>query len=301
MAEAIRRTHEEDIEAMITIDKLLERKREGRPIVMLTAYDFPMARLVAGAGVDMILIGDSGGMTQLGYPDTLPVTMDEMLTMVRAVRRGAPDTFLIGDMPFMSYQVSIEQAVENAGRLVKQGGANAVKLEGGTRMAEKVRAIVDAGIAVQGHVGLTPQNATQLSGYKVQGKTEASAKQFVSDCRALEAAGAFSLIFECVPERLATAMTEALSIPTIGTGSGNRCSGQNLITPDILGLYDGVHPRYVKRYADIATAISGALEAYRDEVLARDFPAAEHCFAVDAPWMDALIDRIGGAQAQEPN
>jgi len=291
---------------MITIRQLLEKKQKREPIVMLTAYDYPMARLVAAAGVDMILVGDSGGMTQLGYPTTLPVTMDEMITMVRAVRRGAPDTFIIGDMPFLSYQTSVETAIANAGRLVKEGGADAVKLEGGKRMANTARAIVDAGIALQGHVGLTPQNATQLSGYRAQGRDELSANGFVEDCRLLQDAGAFSLIFECVPARLATAVTEALDIPSIGTGSGSGCSGQNLITPDILGLCDIVHPRYVKKYADVGSVIAAALAQYRTEVLTAVFPTEENTYAVKGPWFDALIDRVsreglsGGPSATSP-
>jgi 3-methyl-2-oxobutanoate hydroxymethyltransferase len=277
---------------MITLRDLLDRKRDGRPIVMLTAYDYPLARLVAQAAVDMILVGDSGGMTQLGYANTLPVTMDEMITMVRAVRRGAPDTFVIADMPFMSYQVSREQAVANAGRLIKEGGADAVKLEGGARMAGTVRAIVEAGIPVQGHVGLTPQNATQLSGYRAQGRDERSARGFLDDCRSLEAAGAFSLIFECVPAALAAAATGALAIPTIGTGSGAGCSGQNLITPDVLGLCDAVHPRYVKRYADVAAVVAEALARYVAEVRGGAFPCDEHTYAVRADWYDDLVRQV---------
>src|SRR4029450_6244534 len=230
---------------MITIPRLIEKKRRKEKIVMLTAYDYPLARLVEQAGVDLILVGDSGGMVSLGYKTTVPVTMEEMLTMVKAVRRGAPDTFIVADLPFLSYQVSIEQAIANAGRVIKEGGADAVKLEGGVRMAETVRAIVDAGLPVQGHIGLTPQNATQLGGFRLQGKTYEAAKALVDDALALESAGIFSLILEAVPVRLATFITERLAVPTIGTGSGADCDGQNLITPDLLGYYDSFCPKYV--------------------------------------------------------
>lgn len=284
---------------MITLRDLNRKMAAAEPIVMLTAYDYPMAVRVSAAGVDMILVGDSGGMTQLGYRSTLPVTMDEMIGMIRAVRRGAPDSFLIGDMPFMAYQSSVQVAIENAGRLIKEGGADAIKLEGGRRSAETVRAIVDAGIVVQGHVGLTPQNAVQLGGYRAQGRDEQSARQFVDDCFALEAAGAFSLIFECVPHRLATAMTARLSIPTIGTGSGAGCSGQNLITPDVLTLCEIVNPRYVKRYADVGAVIDQALSTYVAEVKERTFPAAEHTYEAKGTWFEGLLEELDSHVGQE--
>ncbi len=277
---------------MITIEKLLQKKRKGEKIVMLTAYDYPLAKLVEGAGVDMILVGDSGGMVTLGYKDTLPVTMEEMLVMVKAVRRGAPNTFIIADMPFMSYQPSIELAISNAGRLIKEGGANAVKLEGGVRMAKTVAAITDAGIAVQGHIGLTPQNTVQLSGYKVQGKNETSARALIEDAEALEKAGIFSLILECVPVKLAQYLTGMLDVPTIGTGAGNVCAGQNLITPDILGYYDLISPRYTKKYANISATIAEALAQYKTEVVEGIFPAVENTYPVDGDWLDRLIQEI---------
>jgi 3-methyl-2-oxobutanoate hydroxymethyltransferase len=278
---------------MITIPQVYLKKERGEKIVMLTAYDYPLARLVAAAGVDMILIGDSGGMVKLGYSSTIPVTMDEMLMMVSAVRRGAPDTFLIADMPFMSYQVSHAQAIENAGRLIKEGGADAVKLEGGVRMADTVKAVTAAGIAVQGHIGLTPQNVTQLGGYRMQGKTAAAAKALIQDALALENAGIFSLILEAVPVRLANYLTRQLAAPTIGTGSGAGCDGQNLITPDLLGYYDGISPRYVKRYADISSAIGTALAAYKAEVIAGSFPAAEHTYPLkDDTFLDELFTQF---------
>jgi 3-methyl-2-oxobutanoate hydroxymethyltransferase len=276
---------------MITIPKLLDKKGKEK-ITMLTAYDYPLARLVERANLDMILVGDSGGMVKLGYRSTIPVTMEEMLFMVKAVRRGAPNTFIIGDLPFLSYQVSVEEAIRNAGLLIKEGGADAVKLEGGRRMASVVRAIVDAGIPVQGHIGLTPQNATQLGGFRVQGKTLSAAEALIEDARALEDAGIFSLILEAIPVRLAEHITKLVSVPTIGTGSGSVCDGQNLITPDMLGYYDGIHPRYVKRYADLDGVIGRAIEAYKQDVIAGAFPAEEHTYPLkDESFLDELLGR----------
>lgn len=282
---------------MITIPQLIDKKLRREKIVMLTAYDYPLARLVARSGVDMILIGDSGAMVSLGYPNTVPVTMPEMLTMVKSVRRGAPDTFLVADMPFMSYQVSIEQAVSNAGLFVKEGGAEAVKLEGGRRMAASVRAIVDAGIPVQGHLGLTPQNVTQLGGYKVQGASAEAARAIIADAIALQDAGIFSLILETVPVKLANALTANLKVPTIGTGSGAGCDGQNLITPDVLGYYhEDFSPRYIKRYANISAVISEALAEYRTEVESGKFPCEEHTYPLpDEGFLDEVIHEVGWA------
>lgn len=288
---------------MITIRDLQQKKRSGQRIVMLTAYDYPLARLLDAAKVDMILVGDSGGMVKLGYANTLPVTMEEMLFMTRAVRRGAPGTFVIADLPFMSYQVSKEQAITNAGRLIKEGGADAVKLEGGVRMAATVRSIVDAGIAVQGHIGLTPQNVVQLGGFRCQGKDYAAARALVEDARALEEAGIFSLILEAVPVKLANHLTRTLAVPTIGTGAGAGCDGQNLITPDMLGYYHDLAPRYVKRYADISAVISEAIQRYRQEVEAGVFPAEEHTYRQpDDGYLDQLIAELEerGRQQQPP-
>jgi 3-methyl-2-oxobutanoate hydroxymethyltransferase len=276
---------------MITIRQLHEKKRCGEKIVMLTAYDYPLARLIEKASLDMILVGDSGGMVALGYTNTIPVTMDEMLTMVKAVRRGAPNTFLIADMPFMSYQVSSQQAVENAGRFLKEGGADAVKLEGGRRMAATVRAVVDAGIAVQGHIGLTPQNLTQLSGFRSQGKDYDSARGLLEDARALADAGIFSLILEAVPVKLAAYLTKALPFPTIGTGAGAETDGQNLITPDILGYFDRFLPKFAKRYTDIGKEILAAIQAYKEEVSNTAFPAAEHTYPLqDDGYLNRLLE-----------
>lgn len=284
---------------MITIPQLLWKKERKEKIVMLTAYDYPLARLVAASGVDMILVGDSGGMVKLGYTSTIPVTMDEMLTMVKAVRRGAPETFIVADLPFLSYQVSPRQAVKNAGRMIKEGGADAVKLEGGRRMAGAVRAITDAGIAVQGHIGLTPQNVTQLGGYRVQGNSAEAARGLIRDAVALEEAGIFSLILEAVPVRLADFITGSISVPTVGTGSGAGCDGQNLITPDLLGYYDDTFcPRYVKRYAKLNAVISEALHAYGEEVRSGRFPAEEHTYPLkDDSFFDSLFAEVERLQA----
>lgn len=275
---------------MMTIPQLIDKKRRGEPIVMLTAYDYPLARLLAQAELDMLLVGDSGGMVMLGYTTTIPVTMDEMLFMVKAVRRGAPDTFIIADMPFMSYQLSATQAIENAGRMIKEGGADAIKLEGGVRMAATVRAIVDAGIAVQGHIGLTPQNITQMGGFRSQGRTPAAARALLDDARALEQAGIFSLILEAVPPRLADFLTQRLSIPTIGTGAGVGCDGQNLITPDVIGYFDRFLPRFAKRYTNISEVILGAVRQYKSEVQTRAFPTVEHTYPLkDDNYLDDLF------------
>ena len=275
---------------MITIQKLLEKKKRNEKIVMLTAYDYPLARLIERAELDMILVGDSGGMVKLGYETTIPVTMEEMLTMVKSVRRGAPNTFIIADLPFMSYNISVEQAIGNAGRMLKEGGADAVKLEGGSRMAKTVRAITDAGIAVQGHIGLTPQNLTQLGGFRSQGRDYASARALLDDALALEEAGIFSLILEAVPVKLANYLTKTLSIPTIGTGAGVGCDGQNLITPDVLGYFDRFTPKFAKRYVNISEIILSAIHTYKDEVLTSAFPTEEHTYPQkDESYLDDLL------------
>ena len=279
---------------MITIPELIRKKAIHEKIVMLTAYDYPLARLVEKSNVDMILVGDSGGMVKLGYSHTIPVTMEEMLVMVKAVRRGAPNTFIIADLPFLSYQISKEEAILNAGLLIKEGGADAVKLEGGVRMIEKVEAITDAGIPVQGHIGITPQNVTQLGGYHVQGKNYEAAKRLIQDAFALEKSGVFSLILEAVPVKLADFITNKISVPTIGTGSGSGCDGQNLITPDLLGFYnDDFCPKYVKRYADLNTTIFHALSKYVEEVKNVEFPGEENTYKLkDEAFLDDLLNEF---------
>jgi len=267
-----------------SVSRLLEKKQAHDPITVVTAYDFPTARLAEEAGVDAILVGDSLAMVVLGQPNTLSVTMDEMLHHARAVSRGASRPLLIGDMPFMSYQADRGQAVRNAGRFLAEAGMDAVKLEGGRRMADTVRAIVDAGIPVQGHVGLLPQSEKAMGGLRVQGRTAAGARALLDDALALEDAGCFSIVIEGVPARLGTEITARLRIPTIGIGAGVDTDGQVLVLHDILGLCER-SPRFVKRYADVGQTIGDALRAYRDDVAARRFPAAEHTYAMpDEEW-----------------
>jgi 3-methyl-2-oxobutanoate hydroxymethyltransferase len=262
----------------LSIPELLDRKNRGPKLTMLTAYDYPTARIVDRAGVDLILVGDSLGMVCLGYPDTVSVTMEEMLHHTAAAARGTERALVVGDMPFLSYQVSEEEAVRNAGRFVKEARADCVKLEGGVTQADKAEAIVRAGIPVMGHIGLTPQTATQLGGFKVQGRDPKAAKRLLEDARALEAAGAFSIVLECVPSDLAAEITQRLSIPTIGIGAGPRCDGQVLVLHDLVGLFERFTPKFVKQYAHLSQDIGAAVEAYRAEVESGAFPAKEHEF-----------------------
>ncbi len=272
----------------ITIADFQKKKESGRKITMLTAYDFPTASLVDQAGIDVILVGDSLGMVVLGYGSTVPVTMDEMIHHCRAVSRAARQSFVIGDMPFLSYQVSVEKAVENAGRFIKEAGCEAVKLEGGSAMGPAVKAIVQAGIPVCGHIGLTPQTATQLSGFKVQGKDAESARELLQSARDLEAAGAFMIVMECIPDKLAAIITRSLSIPTIGIGAGKDCDGQVLVLHDILGLFERFTPKFVKIYTNLATDIRAAVVKYRDEVEHGVFPGEEHTFSMKAEEADKI-------------
>ncbi|MBE3073796.1 MAG: 3-methyl-2-oxobutanoate hydroxymethyltransferase [Actinobacteria bacterium] len=272
----------------LSLRDLSDWKEQSRKIKMITAYDYPMAALVDQSPMDMILVGDSLGMVVLGYESTVPVTMEEMIHHTRAVMRGARNTFVVADLPFMSYQVSSKEALRNAGRLVKEGGADAVKLEGGSSVAETVRAMVSAGIPVMGHLGLTPQTATMLGGLKVQGKDEAAARTILSDARLLEEAGAFALVLEAIPAQLAELVTSRLSIPTIGIGAGAGCDGQVLVLHDILGLFQRFTPKFAKRYADLAPTITGALSSYCDEVDAGQFPAKEHTFSMKPDVLSSL-------------
>jgi 3-methyl-2-oxobutanoate hydroxymethyltransferase len=277
-------SHLPDRPPKTSVSRLLEQKRERSPITVVTAYDFPTARLADAAGVDAILVGDSLAMVVLGQPNTLSVTMDEMLHHARAVSRGASRPLLIGDMPFMSYQAERADAVRNAGRFLAEAGMDAVKLEGGRRMAETVRAIVDAGIPVQGHVGLLPQSEKAMGGLRVQGRTAAAARALLDDALALEDAGCFSIVIEGVPARLGAEITSRLSIPTIGIGAGPDTDGQVLVLHDLLGLYER-SPRFVKRYADLSQSIGDALRAYRDDVVSRRFPGPEHTYSMpDEEW-----------------
>lgn len=279
----------------MTIPDLLAKKN-SQPITMVTAYDYSSALLVDRAGMDMILVGDSLGMVMMGLESTTPVTMDIMLHHCRMVARGTKSAFLVGDMPFMSYQISTTEAVRNAGRFLQEAGMEAVKLEGGQVVAERIRAIVAGGIPVVGHIGLTPQSVTSLGGYKVQGKTAVSAHKLWQDAEALQEAGCFSLVLEAVPAKIAAEISQRLEIPTIGIGAGVGCDGQVLVFHDMLGLFDKFTPKFVKQYAQIGEQISQALAAYRDEVQTGAFPAAEHSFAIpEAEFEDflGLVERNG--------
>jgi 3-methyl-2-oxobutanoate hydroxymethyltransferase len=266
-----------------------QRKRDkSQPITMLTAYDYPAARLVDEAGVDAILVGDTLAMTVLGHRDTVSVTVDEMLHHCKAVARGASRALLVGDMPFMSYQVSTEEALRNAGRLVQEGGAQAVKLEGGARSAETVRRIVEAGIPVMGHIGLTPQSEHALGGFRVQGKDLAGALALVDDAVALEQAGAFAVVLETIPSELARIITERLTIPTIGIGAGPDCDGEIQVIYEILGLTPRPH-KHAAVYANLGEAITQALAAYQREVQEHRFPTEDHSFHMDEAILEDLL------------
>ncbi|MBC7876307.1 MAG: 3-methyl-2-oxobutanoate hydroxymethyltransferase [Anaerolineales bacterium] len=263
-----------------------QKKERGEPITMLTAYDYPTAMAMDQAGIDCILVGDSLGMVVLGYENTLPVTMDEMLHHARAVARGAKSSLLIGDMPFMSYQVSTEEAVRNAGRFLQNGGMDAVKLEGGRERVDAVRAIVGAGIPVMGHLGLTPQSVHQLGGFRAQGKTASAAKRLLEDAKILEEAGVFSLVLEAVPSRLAEFISKEISIPTIGIGAGAGCDGQVLVTHDLLGLFERFTPKFVKQYVNFHAEMHKAFTDYIDDVESKRFPAQEHTVEMsDDEWV----------------
>ena len=264
----------------LPITELPEMKVRHQPIVMVTAYDAPGGRLADQAGADLVLVGDSAAMTVLGHDSTVPATMEEMLILTRAVTRGARRPLVIADMPFGSFQVSDESAVENAIRFVKEAGADAVKLEGAGAMLPRVRAIVDAGVPVMGHLGLTPQTATMLGGYKAQGRSAEKALKLYDDARALEAAGCFSLVLEAVPTPVAARISRDLAIPTIGIGAGAACDGQVLVWHDILGLYEGRVARFVKRYAEIGDAIRTALTEFAADVRERRFPEEQHTYAM---------------------
>jgi 3-methyl-2-oxobutanoate hydroxymethyltransferase len=275
-----------------------ELKRRGEKIVMVTAYDAPSGRIADAAGVDIILVGDSAAMVMLGYDSTVPASMDEMLMLTRAVTRGARRPLVIADMPFGSFQVSDEDALENAIRFVKEAGADGVKLEGAGPMLARVRALVGAGIPVMGHIGLTPQSATMLGGFKAQGRTADKARQLLADARELETAGSFSLVLEAVPAPVAARITETLSIPTIGIGAGAACDGQVLVWHDLLGLYEGHAPRFVKRYANIAAEITTALGRFAADVRSGAFPEEQHTYAMAADELTVFSERVEQAHAQ---
>jgi 3-methyl-2-oxobutanoate hydroxymethyltransferase len=264
----------------LALPEVAEMKRRGERIVMVTAYDAPSGRIADDAGVDMILVGDSAAMVVLGHDSTVPATVDEMIILTRAVNRGAHRPLIVADLPFGSYQVSDEQALETAVRFVKEAHADAVKLEGAGPMLSRVRALTGAGIPVMGHIGLTPQTATMLGGFKAQGRTAAKAAQLYEGALALEAAGCFSIVLEAVPAPIAEHTTRALEIPTIGIGAGAACDGQVLVWHDMLGLYDGRPPRFVKQYADLSPVIRNAVATYAGEVRNGAFPAEQHTYAI---------------------
>ena len=280
--------------AKLPLPELAEMKKRGDRIVMVTAYDMPGARFAEDAGIDMILVGDTAAMVVLGHQGTtVPVTMDEMLLLTRTVVRAVHRPIVVGDMPFGSYQVTDEDAVRNAIRFVKEAGADVVKLEGAGPMVSRARAIVEAGIGVVGHIGLTPQSATVLGGFKTQGKTAEAARRLVDDALALEAAGCVLLVLEAVPAPVATEITRRLSIPTIGIGAGAGCDGQVLVYHDLLGLTEGHLPRFVKRYANLSREIRDALEAYAAEVRSGAFPAAEHAYEMSEEELEAFEAAVG--------
>jgi 3-methyl-2-oxobutanoate hydroxymethyltransferase len=264
----------------LPLTELAEMKSRRQPIVMVTAYDAPGGRLADAAGADIILVGDSAAMVVLGHDSTVPATVDEMIVLTRAVTRGARRPLVVADMPFGSFQVSDEEAVANAVRFIKEAGADAVKVEGAGPTLSRVRALVGAGVPAMAHIGLTPQSATMLGGFKAQGRTAEKASRLLADARALEAAGAFSLVLEAVPAPVAKRISEELTIPTVGIGAGLDCDGQVLVWHDLLGLYEGRAPRFVKQYADLATEIRRALEAYAADVRERRFPEAQHTYAM---------------------
>lgn len=273
----------------VTTLTLRQKKEHGEPITMLTAYDYPTALTLDEAGVDVILVGDSLGMVVLGYETTLPVTMEDMLHHCRAVARGAKTAMLIGDMPFMSYQTSIDEAVRNAGRFLQNGGMDAVKLEGGHERADAIRAIVSAGIPVMGHIGLTPQSVHQLGGFRPQGKSALAAKRLLEDALRLEDAGCFGVVLESVPGRLGELISKKLTIPTIGIGAGSGCDGQVLVTHDMLGLFERFTPKFVKKYADLHSEMQRAFADYIADVQSRTFPAAAHTIEMkEDEWTELL-------------
>ena len=268
-------------QSKVTVSQLVEMKRRGEKIAMITCYDYPNALLVDRAGMDIVLVGDSLGMTVLGYPNTLPVTMDEMIIFSSAVTRGCKRAFVIGDMPYMSYQPSVEAAVRNAGRFMSEASCDGIKLEGGRAMAGRVRAIVDSGIPVMGHLGLTPQSASMQGGFKVQAKTGGAAKRLLDDCLALEDAGVYSILLELVPAKVAEYITSRLSVPTISIGSGVGCDGHCMIYHDVIGMFEAFLPKHVKQYANVSPILQEALRKNVEEIKEKVYPeAGKHDFKI---------------------
>lgn len=271
-----------------TVSTFKEQKANGDKITMLTAYDYSTAKLVDSSGINGILVGDSLGMVMLGYEDTLSVTMEDMIHHTAAVCRGAKNALVVGDMPFMSYQVSVEEAVRNAGRLMKEGRCHAVKLEGGVAVCPQIKAITQASIPVMAHIGLTPQSVNAFGGFKVQGKSEDAARKLIEEAKAVEEAGAFSIVLECVPAKLAELISKSVNIPTIGIGAGAGCDGQILVYQDMLGMFSDFTPKFVKKYAEIGDVMKAAFEKYIEETKDGSFPAEEHTFKISEDVINKL-------------
>ncbi len=276
----------------VTIPSLRVKKERGEPIVMLTGYDYPTARALDRAGIDAILVGDSLGMVVLGYENTLPVTMEDMIHHCKAVARGARTAHLVGDLPFLSYQVSPTEGVRNAGRLLKEAHVDAVKLEGGRNVARTVQAIVEAGMPVMGHIGLTPQSVHQLGGWRIQGRTREAALRLIEDARILEDSGCYAVVLERIPDRIAKLITARLSIPTLGIGSGSGCDGQVLVTHDLLGMFDRFTPPFACRYAEFGLEMERSFDRFCEEVRHRRFPAAEHGCQIDEKEFQGVIEDL---------
>ena len=275
----------------VTVNDIREMKEKGEKVTMVTAYDYSTAKIVDQVGIPLILVGDSLGMVVLGYESTIPVTMEDMLHHTKAVVRGTEQTLVVGDMPFMTYHVSVEDAMKNAARFIQEAGAQAIKLEGGVVVAEKVRRIVECGIPVMGHIGLTPQSINVLGGHRAQGKTSAAAARILEDAMALEEAGAFAVVLETVPAPLASLITERVGIPTIGIGAGPGCDGQVQVINDLLGSFTDFVPRHAKQYAKLADIISGALTDYYNEVRTGDFPTKKHSLSMDESVLAELAGK----------
>lgn len=281
----------------LTVPDIVAMKRDGKRITMMTSYDVAFGRLVDRAGIDVLLIGDSAGMVMLGHPNTVPVTMDDMIRMSASVARGASHPLLVGDMPFGSYQISTQDALRNAVRFLKEGGVDAVKIEGGRETVETVRTLVENGISVMAHVGLTPQRVAQLGGFKTQARTARAARRLIDDAVALEDAGAFSIVLESIPSPVAAMVTERLAIPTIGIGAGPDCDGQVLVLHDVLGLFGDFKPKFAKRYADIGAAVLEALRAFDRDVREGAFPDAEHSFTMKESELELLRQNLSRPRA----
>ena len=277
----------------VTIPGLIGMKKKGKKIAMITAYDYPTALLVDRAGVDIVLVGDSLGMVVLGYESTIPVTLEDVIHHTKAVSRAVKRALVVADMPFMTFNVSVEEAIRNAGRLIKEGGAEAVKLEGGEEVRHVVKALVDAGIPVMGHVGLTPQRIAMFGGYRVRGKSVTIAKKLIKDAKALDEAGVFSIVLELMTAEVAKVITEEVSVPTIGIGAGPHCDGQVLVFHDMLGLFERFTPRFVKKYANLGEIILKAVQEYVKEVKSGEFPSKEHSFHMKKEKYEKLLDVLG--------